>query len=69
MSSKILQPAVRPRSVRKISSPPRWRIPDLLARARQVELDLVEARVIEPELEQAVGLWARDRGYRLHRRG
>ena len=60
--------AARPRSARKTSNP-RWRIPDLLARAKEVELDLVEARVIEPGLKHVVGLWARDRGFHLQRIG
>lgn len=69
LSSERPLPSPRRSRARKVDAEPQWRIPDLLERARQVELDLVETRVIEPELEQAVGVWARDRGYRLNRRG
>ena len=69
LSSERPRPSVRRIPVPRVAAKPRWRIPDLLARARQVELDLVEMRVIEPELERAVGLWARERAYRLNRRG
>ena len=48
-----------------LSSKSRWHISDLLARARNAELDLVEAKVIEPELKQELYLWARLRWYRL----
>ena len=67
LSRERLQPSVRRIPAQKVAAEPQWRIPDLLERAKQVELDLVERRVIGPELARAVALWARDRGYRLNR--